>query len=208
MSTLPNPLSSLSNPAGSTFSTATASAPGGSATGLDQSIYGLLGLTGGQGQGILGAGLGTTTGGLAQTQSGVTAAAPALNYLTQLTQGNQASLTQAAQPEIDQISQQFDAVRNLISQQPRGGGKASALAEAPFQQATAVGNVEAGLQSQAASQLGNLSTQLAGVGLGEAGVGLGQEQVGTGLEQEAANIALGKQGLNYPQMEQLLSALL
>lgn len=208
MGAFANPLSSLANPAGSTFNTSTASQPGGSATGLDTSIYGLLGLTGGQGQGILGGGLGLAQGGVQSAASNAAAAAPALNYLTSLVQGNQADIQQAMAPEIDQISQAFDAARNLVSQQPRGGGKASTLAEAPFQQATAISNMEAQAQQGAAGQLGQLSTSLANVGLGEAGVGTTLAGLGTGLEQTAANIALGKQGLNYGQTEALLSGLL
>lgn len=227
MSTSASPLSGLAYPFGENGSGSGLALEPIQGNSLTQFIRSIEGLTAGQGQGILGAGLDTTQqglgltsqglglvpGGLAQAQSGATAAAPALQYLTSMVKGDQADLTQAAQPEIDQISQQFDAVRNLVSQQPRGGGKASVLAESPFQKATAVGNIEANLQANAAPQLGNLATNLAGVGLGEAnvglgaanvglgeaGVGLGQEQVGQGLEGEAANIALTKEGQDYGQ---------
>jgi hypothetical protein len=221
LSTSPLPLSGLAYPygqnnSGSGLDLEPVGGPtfgGAGATSLTNYIASIQNLTGGQGQGVLGSGAGTfgeglglVAPGLAQANSGATAAAPALQYLTSLVKGDQADLTQAAQPEIDQVSQQFDAVRNLISQQPRGGGKASVLAEAPFQKATAVGNIEAGLQSGAAGQLGGLATQLAGIGLGEAGVGtteaglgLGQEQIGEGLESLSSDIALTKQGLNYGQ---------
>jgi hypothetical protein len=130
--------------------------------------------------------------GLGQVQSGVNAAAPALNFLTALTQGDQGALTQAAQPEIDQITQQFDQIRNMISMQPRGGGKTSALAEAPFQQAGSIARTEGAMRTGAAGQLGNLASNLAGIGLGEAGLG-------QSLEQQASNIALTKEGQNYGQ---------
>jgi hypothetical protein len=149
-------------------------------------------LTGQQGQGLLASG-----GNL--LQGGLNTSAPALSLLTQLTKGDQGDVTQAAQPEIDQISQQFDAIRNMISMQPRGGGKTTALAEAPFQKSSAIQKTEGAMRTSAAGQLGQLGTTLAGLGLG-------QEQVGAGLEGQSANIALTKEGQDYSQptsLEQL-----
>jgi hypothetical protein len=180
MATAANPLASLAGPGGAGL--ATEPIQGNS---LTQFIRSIEGLTGQQGQGILGQGLSTTN-------QGVTAVAPVLSYLTNLVQGNQADITQAAQPEIDQIQQQFDQIRNLISLQPRGGGKTTALAEAPFQEAGQIQRTEGQLRSNAATSLGNLGTQLAGVGLGEAGLG-------AGLEQQSSNIALTKEGQDYGQ---------
>jgi hypothetical protein len=152
---------------------------------LTQFIRSIEGLTGTQGQNILGSGL-------AQEQQGITAAGPALNFLTQLTKGDQADVTAAAQPQIDQITQQFDAIRNMISQQPRGGGKTTALAEAPFQKSGDIQRTEAQMRTQAAGQLGTLATQLADLGLGTAGLG-------AGLESTSSNIALTKEGQDYGQ---------
>lgn len=177
-----NPLSSLASPSGTVLQNQNISAGGDDLTRFIRSIQGL---TGAQGQGILGAGLG-------QVQSGVSAVSPVLSLLTQLTKGDQGDVTQAAQPEIDQITQQFDQIRNLISLQPRGGGKTSALAEAPFQKSAAIQKDEGALRSNAAGQLGSLGTSLAGIGLGEA-------QLGQGLEQQSSNIALTKEGQNYGQ---------
>lgn len=156
---------------------------------LDSFIRSIEGLTGTQGQGIL-------QQGQQQTQSGVNATAPALQYLTQLTKGDQGDVTQAAQPEIDQINQQFDAIRNLVSLQPRGGGKTTALAEAPFQKSAAIQRTEGDMRTGAAAQLGNLGTTLAGIGTT-------QEGLGANLESESANIALQKQGLDYSQSNSL-----
>ena len=117
--------------------------------------------------------------------SGVNASAPALSLLTALTKGDQGDVSQAAQPQIDSITQQFDQIRNMISQQPRGGGKTTALAEAPFQKSAAIARTEGAARQGAAGQL--------------AGLGLQQEGRGAGLENESANIGLTKQGLNYGQ---------
>jgi len=169
---------------------------GSSGDSLTNFIRSIEGLTGSQGQGILGAGL-------AQEQSGVGAVAPVLSLLTKLTQGDQADITQATQPEIDQITQQFDQVRNLVSMQPRGGGKTTALAEAPFQKSASIQRMQGDMRTKAAGELGTLGTNLAGLGLNEAGLG-------ANLESESANIALTKEGQDYSQqsaLQQVLSSL-
>ena len=152
---------------------------------LTEFIRSIEGLTGKQGQQILGSGL-------AQEQSGVNSVAPVLSLLTKLVSGDQADITQATQPEIDQITQQFDQVRNLVSMQPRGGGKTTALAEAPFQKAGQIQRMQGDMRTKAAGELGTLGTNLAGLGLNEAGLG-------ANLESESANIALTKEGQDYSQ---------
>lgn len=140
-------------------------------TNLDQFIASLANLTGGQGQNAF-------------TQ-GQNTAAPGLQLLTQLAKGDHGDVSQAAQPEIDSITQQFDQIRNMISQQPRGGGKTTALAEAPFQKAGSIQRTEGDMRAGSAAQL--------------AGLGLQQEGLGVGLEDTSANIGLQKQGLDYGQ---------
>lgn len=135
-------------------------------------------LTLGQGQSALGAGAQEATG-------GINAAAPALNFLTQLTKGDQGDVSEAAQPQIDTITQQFDQIRNMISQQPRGGGKTTALAEAPFQKSGAIARTEGDLRTGSASSLGQLGTTLAGLGQGE-------QSIGAGLEGTAAATAASR----------------
>jgi uncharacterized phage infection (PIP) family protein YhgE len=149
----------------------------------------LQGVTSNAGQTDLTSGVGTLASGLQGYQSGLTATAPALSFLTALTKGDQGDVTQAAQPQIDAITQQFDQIRNMISQQPRGGGKASALAEAPFQKSSAIQRTEGDLRANAANSLGNLGTTLAGLGLSEAGVGQNQESIGANLLGTSAGIA-------------------
>jgi hypothetical protein len=129
---------------------------------------------------------------LEQEQSGVNSVAPVLSLLTKLVSGDQADITQATQPEIDQITQQFDQVRNLVSMQPRGGGKTTALAEAPFQKSASIQRMQGDMRTKAAGELGTLGTNLAGLGLNEAGLG-------ANLESESANIALTKEGQDYSQ---------
>lgn len=187
-------LSTLASPTGAGL---TPEPSGGNS--ITQFIRSIEGLTGQQGQGILGAGQGQVQQGLDTTGKGVNALGPALSYLTNLVQGNQADLTQAAQPEIDQISQQFDQIRNLISLQPRGGGKTTALAEAPFQKAGDIQRTEGAMRTDAAGKLGSLGTSLAGIGLGEAGVGINEAGLGENLEQLSSNTALTKEGQDYGQ---------
>jgi len=165
---------------------------------LTQFVNSIQGLTAQQGQTAFNTGQ-------QQTQEGVNATAPALDYLTKLTKGDQGDVTQAAQPEIDQITQQFDQIRNMISMQPRGGGKTTALAEAPFQKAGQIQRTEGAMRTGAAGQLGSLGAQLAGLGLGESGLG-------ANLESMAQNAALTRRGQNMSdtfasQFSQLVNAI-
>jgi hypothetical protein len=105
------------------------------------------------------------------TQAGVGGMAPVLQYLTQLTKGDQADVNQATQPQVNQIKDSFSAIRNMISQQPRGGGKAGVLAEQGSQQQKQVGDLQQGARAGAAGQLGQLSSTLAGIGLEQGAMG-------------------------------------
>jgi len=122
-------------------------------------------------------------------QAGLGAMAPTLQFLTQLTKGDQADVSQAIQPEANRIRDSFAAVRNMISAQPRGGGKAGQLAEAPFKEQQAITDLAAQERSQAAGQLGDLSSTLAGLGLRESGLG-------AQMMDEAAKNALARRGQN------------
>jgi hypothetical protein len=119
--------------------------------------------------------------------------------LTKLVKGDQGDITQATQPEIDQITQQFDAIRNMISLQPRGGGKTTALAEAPFQKAGAIQRMQGAARTGAAGELGTIGMKLAGLGLSEQGIGAGLEgqalSTATGLraQEMAGNKTLAEQ---------------
>jgi len=187
MGTFGTPISGLGSPQGTGLALQPVSVGDNDLTKFIRSIEGL---SAAQGQGILGAGAN-------QTQQGVGAAAPALQFLTKLVNGDQGEVTQAAQPEIDNITQQFDQIRNMISLQPRGGGKTSALAEAPFQKSGAIQRTEGQMRSNAAGALGGLATTLAGLGISEAGLG-------AGLEQQASNIAMNKAQMNIQETGNLM----
>jgi hypothetical protein len=129
------------------------------------------------------------TGG-ATTAQGLGAMAPVLNYLTALTRGDQGDVTQSMQPEINRIKDSFSAARQMISQAPRGGGKAGVLAEAPYQETKQIGDLAAQARQGATGQLGTLANQLAGLGLDISNLGLNQEQLSqTGaLTQRQQNV--------------------
>lgn len=121
--------------------------------------------------------------------TGTEAFGPVLSYLTKLTQGDQADVAQATQGQTNQIKDSFAAARAMISGQPRGGGKAGALAEAPFQQARAVGDMQSGARQGAVGQLGTVAGSLAGLGINEQTAGLASQQMAlsTALEQRGQN---------------------
>lgn len=139
----------------------------------------------GMGTGVSGQKMGRGT-----TQQGLGAFAPVLSYLTLLTKGDQGSLAQATQPQANQIQDSFAAVRNMISGQPRGGGKAGVLAEAPYQQSKQIGDMQQGARSGAAGQLGNVANMLAGLGQGQESLGLNEitEALNTAMNQRGQNV--------------------
>lgn len=149
----------------------------------------------GQGQALLGPGMQVYGQGQQGYQAGLGAMAPTLQYLTQLTKGDQADVSQAIQPEANRIKDSFAAVRNMISAQPRGGGKAGVLAEAPYKEQQQIGDLASQARQGAAGQLGQFASTMAGLGLSQAQTG--NEFMRTGL----AESELGQQGLtNADQM--------
>lgn len=113
--------------------------------------------------------------GAGQTGAGITAANPALQFLTNLVSGDKTALESATQPEVDQIKAQFDQIRQLIASGPRGGGTASAMVQAPTEEVKQIADVKASMQKGAAGELGTLATTLAGLGISMEGLGLGAE---------------------------------
>jgi hypothetical protein len=137
----------------------------------------------------------TTTGtsagasGASTFGAGIQAMQPALSYYTKLLGGG-AEEQSTLQPEFDQISQQFDQIRNSISAtQPRGGGTASTFAAAPQKEAAAKAEIASKARSDAASQLQTAGAQ-------EAGLGEGEQSVGLQALGEALQGALGNKGIN------------
>jgi len=141
-------------------------------------------------------GTAASTAGSGAFGSGIQSLQPAINFFTKLLGSNE-DLQNALSPQFDQISQQFDQIRNSISAtQPRGGGTASSFAQAPFQEAAAKGEIAAKARTDAAGQLGQLSTAEAGLGEGEQGLGL--QALG-----ESLNEGLGVRGQDFAQQAAL-----
>lgn len=189
---------------------------GNSITQFLRSIEGLTGTSGqsaftsgqnllGPSQQLLGAGQGTF-------QTGVQSMAPALDYLTRLVKGDSADTDQALSPQIDAIKGNFNEARKLIASQPRGGGKSTLLAEAPFEQAKQISNVKNTARTAATSQLSQLSETLASLGLQQSDVGLGEGQLALGesslgaqLLGTSAGIAETTRGQDFEQQAALQS---
>jgi hypothetical protein len=118
-----------------------------------------------------GAGSKAIAAGSGTTAAGVSSMAPALQFLTQLTKGNSSDVNQAIAPEANRIKDSFAAARNMISGQPRGGGKAGAFSESEFKEKQQVADTAATARTGAAGQLGQLGATLAGLGVSETGAG-------------------------------------
>lgn len=97
---------------------------------------------------------------------------PAESYFRRLLSGDQNELMSAVAPEIDNISSNFAAVRRMIADQPRGGGKTSVLAQLPVQQAQSVSNLISGARRQAPEGLQAISNARTGAGIAQMGQGL------------------------------------
>jgi hypothetical protein len=136
-----------------------------------------------------GAGSGEMQTGATTSATGTAALAPALQYLSQLTKGDQADVTQATQPETNRIQDHFAAVRNMISAQPRGGGKAGQLAEAPYAEAKQIDDNAATARSGAVNTLGTLGTTLTGEGTA-------QEATGAQILNDASTSVLTQRAQN------------
>jgi len=147
--------------------------------------------------------------GASTTAAGVGGMAPALQFLTQLTKGNQSDVNQAIAPEANRIGDSFAAVRNMISGQPRGGGKAGVLADSEFKQQGQIADTASQMRTGAAGQLGQLGATLAGVGVGEQQVGegeLGQSEE-SALTQRGQNVGPGSFASQFGQITSGIGAL-
>lgn len=144
-------------------------------------------------------GAGMLQGGGTTTAQGIQSLGPVLQYLTALTKGDQGDLAQATQPQVNQIKDSFAAIRNMISAQPRGGGKAGVLAEAPYKQEQQIGDMQQQARSGAAGQLGNVANMLAGIGTAQQGIGLGEQNLGLNQQSLALQTALGQRQQNVEE---------
>lgn len=84
------------------------------------------------------------------------------SLLAQLTGGDRSAAEAAIQPQVDNISQQYGLIRNMISETgARGGGRTSQLSQLPFEKVKAVTGLIGGARNAAMStRAGLLSTLL------------------------------------------------
>jgi len=114
-------------------------------------------------------------------------------YLGPLVSGSQTATENALQPQTDAISTQFDKVRQMLSDtSPRGGGKASSLAQQPYQK---IGQV-ATLTNTARE---NAVDKAAGIGSTLAQTGLTEQQLGLTSLSSAGNLGLGKNNVDVQE---------
>jgi hypothetical protein len=130
---------------------------------------------------------------------------PIIDQFRRLLSGDTTALMQEEQPQADVIGQQFSQVRRMISDQPRGGGKTSQVAQLPVQQIGQISNLlanarnsaPAGLQSALAAKAGvtsDAAQKLLGTGLSETGAGIG-------AAGSSANIAMGGRAQDINQQQ-------
>jgi hypothetical protein len=130
--------------------------------------------------------------GAATTAQGVGLLGPVSSYFQNLLSGDPASLMAAIQPEADTVGQQFGQIRQMISQQPRGGGKTSTLAQLPVQHLQTLMNLVSQARNAAPAGLESIARLLSGIGQQETQLGfqapLDVSQIALeGRQQDIAN---------------------
>lgn len=106
------------------------------------------------------------------------------SYFRKLLSGDPNELMSALNPELDNISTQFNQVRRMISDQPRGGGKTSVLASMPAQQIGAISNLYSGARRGAAGSLVDIAGREAQTGLAQTGMGMQNMDEASGIAQQ------------------------
>ena len=124
------------------------------------------------------------------TDKGVGDLQPVYDYFKKLLSGDMTELMSAVQPEADVIGQQFDQVRRMLSDQPRGGGKTSASASLPIEQIRMMSNLLAGARSRGAQGASDTASRLIGAGETRSSLGLGQVVQGLGASEASGSIAM------------------
>jgi len=121
------------------------------------------------------------------TSKGMDTLAPAGEYFKRLLGGDSNEAMKAIQPQADAIGQQFQNVRDMISTQPRGGGKTSELARLPVEQIRILSNLISGARGGAAQGLESIGSKY---------LDTGQQQIGRSLQanQGAGQLALQGRG--------------
>lgn len=124
---------------------------------------------------------------------------PAIDYFTKLLSGDRATVTSAAQPQVDQIGQQFDAVRSMTSLNPRGGGGASARAKSPTDQIAQITALINQLRGSAATGLTAATGQEAGTANSRGQLGLAESGLGFQDLQSAIQSVESRKGFNVQE---------
>lgn len=150
------------------------------------------------GQGILGQGV----AGLGKSNTDLQ---PAIDYFSKLLGGDTSTVQSALGPQLDQISQQFNQVRQMTSDLARGGGKASAESQQPFSQIQQISNLISGARSSAATGLNTAVGTEAGIDSTLGQLGLGESQLGFQSLQSAIQALESFKGLNIQQNGQNLN---
>lgn len=144
-------------------------------------------------------GYATGMAGLAKSQTDLQ---PAIDYFTSLLSGNRASVTAAAQPQVDQIGQQFDQVRKMTSEtSPRGGGKASAQAQTPYTQIQQITSLLNTLRGGAATGLTTATGQESSTANAQSQAGLAESQLGFQDLQSAIQSTESRKGYNIQESD-------
>lgn len=144
-----------------------------------------------------------TTGRLTQqrgqeiSDKGVADLQPVYDYFRKLLSGDTTEMMSAIQPEADVISQQFDQVRRMLSDQPRGGGKTSVSASLPIEHIRMLSNLLSSARSRGAEGAGSVASKMIGAGENRSYLGLNQVGQGTGAAGNAASIALGGRAQDF-----------
>jgi hypothetical protein len=115
------------------------------------------------------------TYGLTQAQQTIPQATSALqaplNFFQSLLSGNRNEIMSALSPSISTLSSEYDTGRKTAQEfAPRGGGRAAALEEEPFQEASQIESLVQGAQTEGAQGVASIASELADIGLGEMGV--------------------------------------
>src|SRR6266566_4193512 len=126
------------------------------------------------------------------TQQATGMLGPVTDYYSKLLSGDPNALMQAISPEADVVGQQFGQIRQMISQQPRGGGKTAQLAQLPVEQTRILSGLLGQARNAAPQGLQSIAGLLAQLGLGESQQGIqsaeGVAQIGLqGRQQDISS---------------------
>lgn len=120
---------------------------------------------------------------------------PTIDYFTRLLGGDRNEIESAAGPQIDQIGQQFDQIRQMSSETTaRGGGKASTQVNNRQQQIAQITQLINQLRAQAAGGLSQAAGTRAGIAGTRGQLALGESQLGFQDLQSAIQAAESAKG--------------